>query len=90
MSMDKQALKALREERKEMIAAAKENLKRMLAEAKPVKQALAEGAATVPQIAQKTGQPSERVLWHLMAMKKFGQVREVKQDGDYFQYELEA
>jgi predicted transcriptional regulator len=89
MSMDKQVLKKLRAERKDLIAAAKDRLKRMRGEARLIHEALAKGPATIPQIAGMTGQASERVLWHVMAMKKFGQVAETGQDGDYFLYALE-
>ena len=89
MSLNKEALKELRAQRKELIALAKENNKRMRAEAKPIKEALSSGPATIPQLAEKTGQSTDRVLWHVMALKKFGQVSEASQQGDYFLYALE-
>ena len=43
---------------------------------------------TIPELAQKTGLPPTRVLWYIAAMRKYGQVREGKTDGDYVRYEL--
>ncbi len=56
-------------------------------ERKAVRAALA-APATVPEIAQAAGLPTRTVLWHVTAMRKYGQVREVDQDGDYPRYAL--
>ncbi|MCK4871673.1 MAG: hypothetical protein KAS72_03000 [Phycisphaerales bacterium] len=50
--------------------------------------AMRQGSATVPEIAETTKLPSHQVLWHLMAMKKYGEVVEGDQQGDYFKYVL--
>lgn len=41
---------------------------------------------TVPEIAQETEIPSERIMWYLMAFKRYGKVVEVDQVGDYYRY----
>jgi predicted transcriptional regulator len=49
---------------------------------------LQQGPSTVPEVAQASGLPSHEVLWHLMAMKKYGEVVEGDQRGDYYEYAL--
>ncbi len=44
--------------------------------------------ATVPEIAKRAGLPAATALWHVTAMRKYGQVREVDLDGDYPRYAL--
>jgi hypothetical protein len=56
-------------------------------ERKAVRAALA-APATVPEIAAASGLPAHTVLWHVTAMRKYGQAREVDQDGDYPRYAL--
>lgn len=50
--------------------------------------ALRRGPQTVPQIAEATGLPPDQLLWHLMAMKKYGKVVEGEPRGDYYEYAL--
>ena len=56
---------------------------------KQLKQALKEGPKTVPEIAKQTGIPSHDVLWHLMSMKKYGQIVEGQERESYYEYRLE-
>ena len=42
---------------------------------------------TVPEVAQVTGLPTEKVLWFLAAMKKYGIVVEAGMCGDYPLYQ---
>jgi DNA-binding transcriptional ArsR family regulator len=50
--------------------------------------ALKQGPKTVSEIAAETGIESPVVMWHLMAMKKYGAVEEGTRKGDYFLYKL--
>ncbi len=50
--------------------------------------ALKAGSRTVPAIAAETHLPSPEVLWHVMAMKRGGEVVEAGRAGDYFLYAL--
>jgi predicted Rossmann fold nucleotide-binding protein DprA/Smf involved in DNA uptake len=84
----KDALKALREERRASIEAARERIKENRALRKQIIDALKDGPKTVPEIAQITGIPSHQVLWQLTSMKKYGKAAEGDQSGDYFQYIL--
>jgi predicted transcriptional regulator len=51
---------------------------------------LQEGPKTVPEIAQACGLETDKALWHLMAMKRYGAVGEKGQKGDYYLYGLEG
>ena len=85
----KAALKEFRTWRGEAQA---ERLKAHLAEGrqnkKTVREALAKGAATVPELAQATKLAARVVLWQITALKKYGEVREMEFEGDYPRYEL--
>ena len=43
---------------------------------------------TIPEISQLTNIPSHEVLWHLMAMKKYGVVIEGEERDGYYEYTL--
>lgn len=84
----KALLKRLRTERQEQVSAAKERNKRLALLRRTIKKALATGPMTVPALAAAADAPTEEVLWHVMAMRAYGQVAEGDQDGSYFQYRL--
>ena len=84
----KEAMKALRQSRKETIDSAREMMKETRMLRKKLSKALTAGQKTVPELAQETDIPSQQVLWHLTSMRKYGKVAEGDQSGDYFQYVL--
>lgn len=85
---DKQAMKALREERKAFIKSASVNMKRQKKAVTLILEQLKEGAQTVPAIAAATGAAAAETLWYLAALKKYGQIKEAAKDGGYYTYEL--
>lgn len=50
--------------------------------------ALKKGPNTVPEIHAATRIPADEVLWHLMAMKKYGKVVEREERDGYHEYAL--
>ncbi len=86
----KATLKKLRDERGATVDAAVERNKLRQAARKRVRGALAEGPATVPSLAAATGLATKDVLWHVAAMRKYGDVVESGMDGDYCTYSLVA
>jgi hypothetical protein len=84
----KKPIQILRERRggvpKERLAKHREQ-KRFL---KTLREALRGGPLTVPQLAAATGFGTADVLWHLMAMKKFGEVVEGEERDGYYEYGL--
>ena len=57
---------------------------------KAIRKALESDAATVPQLAERTDATAHEVLWHVTGMRKYGEVRESGEDGDYPLYALIA
>ncbi|MBN2056691.1 hypothetical protein JW905_17320 [bacterium] len=55
---------------------------------KLIRDTLGSGPKTIPQIAVATALPVEKVVWHLMALRRYGQIVEEDQVGDYFRYRL--
>lgn len=87
---DKEKLKALREERKAILERNKERLKIQNKEINLIKKELKNGPRTVPAIAAATGLAGDKVLWYVMAMKKYGEVQEGEMANGYFNYILVA
>jgi predicted Rossmann fold nucleotide-binding protein DprA/Smf involved in DNA uptake len=83
-----QMLKALRTERTETVERTQERIKEQKRIRKQLGEAMKDGPKTVPEIADAAGMPSDQVLWHITAMKKYDLVREVGMEGEYYQYEL--
>jgi len=52
--------------------------------------ALAGGPRTVPELGAQCELPTTTVLWHLMAMRRYGQVVEAGEAGDYVRYALKG
>jgi predicted transcriptional regulator len=93
MSTENQAagaegLKQLREARKQTIAVATARMKAQKKESAAIKHELKQGGRTVPEIAAATGIPSDTVMWYLATLKKYGEIVESGQDGNYFRYQL--
>jgi predicted transcriptional regulator len=53
-----------------------------------IRKALKGGPLTVPEIAEAASLGTKDVLWYVTAMRKYGQVVEDVQDGDYMRYAL--
>jgi DNA-directed RNA polymerase sigma subunit (sigma70/sigma32) len=67
----KEAMKKLREDRKEWITKASTIVKEQKTILKAIKGHLENQPATVPEISKATGIPSDRVLWYLATLKKY-------------------
>lgn len=87
-TLSKEALKALRSERKEWITRATALAKDYTKSTKAVREALAASSATVPDIAAKTGLAPDKTLMLIASMKKFGQIVEAEKDGSFYRYAL--
>jgi predicted transcriptional regulator len=80
--------RALRQAHRETIERTQQLLKEQQAFRKRLRAVLAQGEQTIPQIAAAAALPADQVLWYVMAMKKYGLVREAGKDGAYYRYEL--
>jgi hypothetical protein len=84
----KGALAALRESRGGVSPEMKAWLKDQQDVRKKLRASLAEGARTVPEVARACGLDPGRVLWHLMAMRRYGEVAEAGERDRYLLYAL--
>ena len=80
-------LKSLREEHQETVKQTQALLKDHKKVQQQICQVIRTEARTVPEVAAETGLPPEDVLWHLMCMKKYGDVMETGMCGDYYLYQ---
>jgi predicted Rossmann fold nucleotide-binding protein DprA/Smf involved in DNA uptake len=83
-----QLLKELKAQHADTVDKAQAMLKEQLGIRKQLKAAMKAGPLTIPEIAQAVDIPTDKVLWHVVAMKKYDIVAEVGQAGDYYQYAL--
>ena len=83
-----QFFKRLREQHQDSVQRTQELIKAQNALRKPIRQAMKGGPRTIPELAEATGLSAGTVLWHVMAMKKRGQVVEAGLNDEYYQYQL--
>jgi Fic family protein len=88
ITIDKEALKKLREARRSWVEKAKKSIKAQSEIIKQIKAQVTDAAKTVPEIAQATDMPTSQVLRYIAGLKKYGIVVEGEKDGDYFKYHL--
>lgn len=82
------ALQALRESRGGVSAEMKAWLKDQQDARKRLRAALAGRALTVPELAAESGLAPGLALWHLMAMRRYGEVAEAGERDRYVLYAL--
>lgn len=85
---EKKPIQILRDRHGGMSAELKKYFKDQNQTKKKITGALKGGARTIPQITGETGLESAVIVWHVMAMKRYGDLVEVALDGDYYQYAL--
>ena len=84
----KAALKQLRQQREQTVKKATAAMKAQRKTTKAIHNVLSKGPATVPEIAEQAGIPTDRVLWFLATMKKYGRIVEDSKDGGYYRYAM--
>ena len=84
----KEILKAMRQTRQPQIEHAREIIKNNQGMLKSIRQQLAAGPQTIPEIAAGLKLDCARVLMFVATMKKYGELVEDVKDGDYFKYAL--
>ncbi len=86
--VQKEAMKRLREIRKESVKAAAARVKEQNQAVKAITEQLKVEPRTVPEIAGAIGISTSQVMWYIATMKKYGQVLEADQEESYFRYQL--
>ena len=84
----KEALKRLKQERKEAIKANAATANQQKKDLARITERLAQGPATPLEVAQDLDMTPKQAMWYLAAMRKYGMVMEAAKSGDYFTYEL--
>ena len=85
-TLKKEAMKKLRESRRQVIKATSARVKEQKKAVKAIKEQVQGEARTVPEIAEATGITPSEVLWFIATLKKYGQIIEGEKDGSYFRY----
>jgi len=85
---EREMLVRLRNERASVVETASEMNRQRRATRKRVRAELSKGPATVPAVASASGLSTMEVLWHIAAMRKYGELVEDQKVGDYFTYRL--
>lgn len=57
---------------------------------KAVRSALQDGPRSVPDLARACNLPMPKAMWHVMAMRRYGEVVEAGERGDYVLYALKT
>ncbi len=84
----KEAMKLLREQRKAYIEKARAKIKEQNKVIKSIKEQLKDGGKTVPQLSTAINLPTDKVMWYVASLRKYGVLQEGEKDGDYFKYIL--
>ncbi|MFH1153932.1 MAG: winged helix-turn-helix domain-containing protein [Pseudomonadota bacterium] len=85
---DREALKALRQQRQASVDRARDAVKTQAGLIKAITGAMKDGAGTIPEIAAKAGVSTSDTLVYVATLKKYGRIGEGPKEGDYFRYEL--
>ena len=85
---ERKPIQVLRERRGGMSEEFKSYYQRQVKLRKELVAALKGGPKTVPELARALNLPGQEVIWHLMALRKYGEAAIVGQVGDYVQFGL--
>ena len=86
----KRPLEILRERRGGMSKELKEYFNAQQRVKKAIRAALAAGPKTVPEIAGQSGTPASDILWHVMAMRRYGEIVDGPEQDGYVLYRLKG
>jgi hypothetical protein len=84
----KAAMKQLRAERKASISRSAAMMKQQKKQVQSILDFLEAGDATIPEIALNVQMPTDKTLWYMATLKKYGQIVEGPKDGAFFKYRL--
>jgi predicted transcriptional regulator len=84
----KRAIEVLRERHGGMSKELKDFFNEQQKIYKALRAALKNGPRTVPQLAKECNLPSPTVMWHLMALRRYGQVLDGPEENGYLRYTL--
>jgi len=85
---DRHAIAALRERHGGMSAPLKEYFKEQQRVRKALREALKAGPKTIPELAAACKLAPPATMWHVMAMRRYGEVAETGEQNGYLLYAL--
>jgi hypothetical protein len=88
-SRPQRPLEILRARHGGMSKALKESFNERQRLKKAIRAALAQGPRSVPEIARACEIPPPKAMWHVMAMRRYGEIVEAGERDDYVLYALE-
>ena len=83
-----ETLKRLREDHEQTVERMQALLREQNSIRKQIRQAMADGPKTVPELTAATQLPGEVVMWHITAMKKYNLIAEIGMSESFYQYQL--
>jgi predicted transcriptional regulator len=84
----KRPIEVLRERHGGISKELKENFNEQQRIYKALRAALKGGPRTVPQLAKECNLPAPTVMWHMMALRRYGQVLDGPEENGYLLYTL--
>ena len=84
----REGLRVFRERMGGLTDAKKSYLKSDREARKAMREALRFGPKTIPELTQQLNLSGEKVMWYVMALKRYGEIVEAGQAGEYFRYAL--
>jgi hypothetical protein len=84
----REALRLFRERMGGLTDAKKAFIKSDREARKSLRNALKFGPKTIPELTRQLDLPGEKVVWYVMALKRYGEIVEAGRAGDYFRYAL--
>jgi hypothetical protein len=84
----REALRVFRERMGGLTDAKKAYLKSDREARKALREALRYGPKTIPELTHQLSLPGEKVMWYVMALKRYGEVVETGWAGEYLRYAL--
>lgn len=86
--VDKEKLKELRERKSSKIKEIQKIVKEQNKIKDAIRNILKDSPKTVPEIADRASLPTDKVMWFVASMKKYGEILEGEKKGEYFEYRL--
>jgi predicted transcriptional regulator len=82
----KEAMKRLRQERKDSIQRAAALVKSQKKDLKLIREQLEGEGATAPEVAEALTMDVARVIWYMATLKQYGEIVEGSKESGYFKY----
>ena len=86
--IEKKPVQVLRERQGGISDRLKADYKQQIQIHKAIKEALKNGPRTIPDIAEAAQLPADSVMWHVIALQRYGVIARQQAAGDYYLFAL--